>query len=166
MATYLSVFQMMPRQRHQTFGITGSNDVPDIYDPETWDKLGLGLMHPGRDAALRNLMPDQPDASARRQKACEHLTRALDYTQAFHRAIDRPIRIPTGLQSLLVIGSGRPTPSRLEYGLVSRQVTVASQGAVMSRYWGERLPRSTSRRRSGAIPPAVRRCFDTTGRAS
>lgn len=128
LATYLSIFEMLPRPGEVSVTIRGEADPPDLYDAAIWDRLGMGIMRRARDSELANLMPGAGDAEARRTQAKRHLARALRRARAFQRAIDRPEPYPSGLESFIVAGSGRATPSQVTYHPTTGRLDVTGLG--------------------------------------
>ncbi|MEO0361284.1 MAG: hypothetical protein AAF322_09250, partial [Pseudomonadota bacterium] len=79
LGTLPSAYQLMPRDRHRRarLGAWEGEPVSAIYDPDTWERWGWGLLDPGQDATLATLMPDAPDRAARLSRARGHLEKCL-----------------------------------------------------------------------------------------
>lgn len=115
LGTQVSVYQLFPRTRHNRVTIEGSDEPVDIFDAENWDKNGWGMLNPGQDKVLQILMPDEPDAAARRARAKLHLKKVLARSEQFQRAMDRPATLPEELEAYLVVGGGYETPAAGEF---------------------------------------------------
>ena len=115
LGTQISVYQLFPRTRHKRVTVQGSEQPVDIFDVENWDRNGWGVLNPGQDKVLQVLMPEEPDAAARRARAKNHLTKVLARADQFQRAMDRPTELPAGLEAYLVVGGGYETPAAGEY---------------------------------------------------
>ncbi|TDI61166.1 MAG: hypothetical protein E2O92_03810 [Alphaproteobacteria bacterium] len=115
LGTYPSLYQLLPRSRHQRVIWDGdsSDPVVDLYDPELWQKMGWGLSSPSQDKVLSILMPDIAETEQRLAIATVHQARLLERARLFHRAIDLPAVPPAHLEIFLISGDAEPTPSIL-----------------------------------------------------
>lgn len=131
--TFQSVYQLLPRNRHQAFiwDDDVTRPVEDIFDASLWQKYGWGLS--GTDSAtvriLESLLPDIEDAQLRQQIALKFQRSALTKAKQFHAAIDRPAEPPLGVELFLVSGDTRVTPEVFSIDSQSGQVSVFQTGA-------------------------------------
>lgn len=160
LGTMPSVYQLLPRDRHRRVRIpgepwsdilmadgNGDADTPGaiasmpegtrrsrrLDDPDTWERYGWGLADRGRDGDLAVLLPDVPDAGARRQIALDHQRKCLDRARRFHAALDQPAVPPAGLTLTLFAGDGRDTPGRVHLdagGRIERVEMQTGDGTV------------------------------------
>lgn len=117
LCTMPSLFELLPRDRHRRVvdGATGE-PLGSLYDPATWERNNWGPFSPSQDEYLQWLLPEAPDAAARRCIAAEHLRKCLARAEQFHRAIDVPSVPPETLSLSLVLGDAVSTPSVLAVG--------------------------------------------------
>lgn len=129
LGTHPSLYQLLPRLRHDRIRIAGESATPDIYDVEEWDRRGWGLLNPDQDAVLQGLMPGEPTADGRRVRARAHLSKVLERAKQLHVAMDVPAIPPPDLDAFLVIGGGVDTASVVEFDPAS--------GLANEVAWGE-----------------------------
>ncbi|MEM1161770.1 MAG: hypothetical protein AAGJ28_12615, partial [Pseudomonadota bacterium] len=115
MASYPSVYQLMPRNRHKRLRIGGA-PVPDLFDIDLWQEQGWGLVGQEADAGLALLLPAEKDPVQRREIARSHTERLLERARQFHTMMDRWVPPPPGLDLFLVVGGGFETPATAEVG--------------------------------------------------
>jgi pimeloyl-ACP methyl ester carboxylesterase len=84
------------------------------YDVAEWERRGWGLMNPVQDKVLAELMPEADDPAERRRLAREQLKKMLSNARAFHRAINRPARPPSGVEIFAFAGDAVSTASRIQ----------------------------------------------------
>lgn len=148
MSTYLATFQLLPHRGEVVLRLEGQETPLDIYDPAMWRQNRLGPFASDMLARLRNLMPDAASDEARYEAALTHVTAALSYADAFHKAIDAPSEPPGHLRSFLVTGANEETGAVLTLipatGLVEIGETADGDGSVThasSWHAGCRAPR-------------------------
>jgi hypothetical protein len=127
LGTFPSLYQLLPRSRHAPALWDGdaAQPVADVLDSELWERNGWGIADPGQAGVLASLLPDEPDAAARRSTALAFQRRALERARAFQAALDRrDARAPRGLDLLLVAGDATPTPAQLSVSRATRAVAV------------------------------------------
>jgi pimeloyl-ACP methyl ester carboxylesterase len=114
LCTFPSIFQLLPRARHARVvdDATGS-PITDLYDVNTWRRLGWGPFDPEQDEFFSWLIPDEPDPSARQRIAADQLRKVLARAEQFHRALDMPATPPTHLGMHLIAGDADETPGIL-----------------------------------------------------
>jgi hypothetical protein len=136
LGTMPALYQLLPRPRHGVLVAEGAGDDhpaaggagPDHFDPETWRELGWGLAAPDQDRILRWLLPDVPDAVARRRIALDHQAKCLERARRFAAAMDRPGSPPDGLGLYLVAGDAESTPQAVAVEPSTGDVRMASHG--------------------------------------
>ncbi|MGB0506036.1 MAG: lipase/acyltransferase domain-containing protein [Pikeienuella sp.] len=114
-ATHISTYQLLPRNRHHRVTIVDEAKPVDLYDIETWDRLGWGLLDPREDELLEILLPEATDRATRRTIARAHVAQMLERADHLHRAMDRKVEQPPGLEAFLVVGGGEPTLSNVSF---------------------------------------------------
>jgi len=93
--TFPAVYQLMPRLSKNGLVYADDGSPVDLYDAEVWARYGWGLLGPGRDEVLANLIPEASPAE-RLTAARRFLELALARAEQFHRALDVPARPPEG----------------------------------------------------------------------
>lgn len=113
LGTMPSIYELLPRGRHAT--VVNSNNpeerIPDLYDPELWERYGWGLAAPDQDRVLEELLPEVTDPAERRKIALEHQRKNLNRAKQLAAALDRPATLPTGVTLHLIAGDASPTPA-------------------------------------------------------
>ncbi|NNM01703.1 MAG: hypothetical protein HKO62_13200 [Gammaproteobacteria bacterium] len=108
--TMPSLYQLIPRARHQAVVEAGAPDNwLDLTDPEVWERQSWGLANPALDADLAVLLPEAADAAERRAIALDHQRKSVNRATQFHQAIDVPAAPPPGLMLHLVAGDAVAT---------------------------------------------------------
>lgn len=108
--TMPSVYQLLPRTRHQTVvDASASARSIDLLDPVVWERFGWGLASPRQNRVLMQLMPDVADSSVRRRIALDHQRKCLARAKQFHAALDVPAPPAPGLELFLFAGDSVPT---------------------------------------------------------
>ncbi len=114
LGTFPSIYQLMPRSRHQAviFGEDKNKPVEDILSPELWAKMKWGLNARDDETRdiLRNLMPDVKSEKARFKLASDFQRKALNNAKQFQMAMDQQAALPQGLDIMIVAGDATPTP--------------------------------------------------------
>lgn len=110
-----AIYQLMPRDRHhRVVDASTAEPIGSLYDVATWEKYNWGLADHSQDQYLKWLLPDVPDATARRRIALDHLRKCLARAEHLHRALDAPmVSKPGTLHLSLVLGDADRTPSVL-----------------------------------------------------
>lgn len=111
LGTMPAIYELLPRTRHGAVIEAGSERPLDILDPAVWETMRWGLAAPDEDRELQKLLPDAPDAAARRRVALDHLRKCLAKARQFQATLDLPAEPPPGLTLQLVAGDGHPTPA-------------------------------------------------------
>ena len=109
--TMPSVYQLLPRGRHQPLLDVNDQPVTNVFDPILWERQGWGLADPSQDRILEILLPDIADPQERRRVALDHQRKALDRAKQLTSALDVPATPPPTTRLLLVAGDSMPTMS-------------------------------------------------------
>ncbi|MFT5042978.1 MAG: pimeloyl-ACP methyl ester carboxylesterase, partial [Hyphomicrobiaceae bacterium] len=130
LATFPSVYQLLPRSRHHAALWDGDPDQPidDLLNPALWERMGWGLLAEDQAPMLEVLMPDVADAATRRRVAESFQTQALERARAFQAALDRPATTPHGLELFLVAGDSEGTVASVAVARDSGALTLLDTG--------------------------------------
>ena len=113
LCTMPSIYQLLPRPRHEPFvEEDGQTQIDDFMSVETWERRGWGLLSPQADEVIARMYPEFGSREARRDAAYDHVSKCLDATVRFHRAIDLPRQAPDSIVQHLFAGDGVMTPAR------------------------------------------------------
>ncbi|MFZ1746861.1 MAG: hypothetical protein WBO24_20980 [Nitrospirales bacterium] len=112
--TMPSVYQLLPRSRHQPLLDVNDEPVTNVFDPTLWERHGWGLADPSQDRILEILLPGIPDPQERRSVALDHQRKALDRAKQLTSALDVPATPPPTTRLLLVAGDSMPTMSAVQ----------------------------------------------------
>ncbi|MGJ8657559.1 MAG: esterase/lipase family protein [Akkermansiaceae bacterium] len=112
--TYPSMYELMPRARHNAF-VNNAGDMVNVYDSALWEKYNWGLLNSSQDKFLQWLMPNTTDIKTRRSQAKKYLDRCLANAEQFHRALDRKASgMPKTASISLVVGDAIQTKERIK----------------------------------------------------
>ncbi|MEM1072390.1 MAG: hypothetical protein AAGH71_06185 [Planctomycetota bacterium] len=114
LCTMPSIYQLLPRVRHEPYVDGAGEVIGDYMDPELWARQGWGLMSEESREVLGFMYPSLDTAAKRREAAMDHLAKSLDDTVRFHRAMDLPAEAPPHVAKHLFAGDGVMTPARSE----------------------------------------------------
>ncbi len=135
LGTYPSIYQLLPRPRHQRVIFEGDGQTPvgDLYDGALWEQYGWGLAAHDKDTRkfLENTLPDVADPEERRRIATGFQATALARARQFHAAIDRPAKLPDGVDLYLFAGDLEQTVDRVQVN------PETGKGRVMDRSPGD-----------------------------
>ena len=107
LATHPSSFELMPRPTEGALQeADGTVRADGGFDPALWERRGWGLANPLEADKRRWLAggEDDPDGRGLARQAA-----LLDWAQVFHRAADRRIDPPEGLDIHVIAGTGEAT---------------------------------------------------------
>ena len=107
--TMPSVYQLLPRSRHQALRDVNGQPVKDVFDSALWKKHGWGLADPSQVNILAQLLPNIANPHERRQIALDHQRKALARAKQLTEALDVPAQVPATTRLLLVAGDSMPT---------------------------------------------------------
>lgn len=124
-ASHPSTFELMPRGE-----VMDGTDAP-LLDPATWRQFGWGMSDPDEEANIRTLARGAANPVALAEQRQADL---MQRGKAFHRAADRPIDPPEGLQIIAIAGTGSPSLERVNVspeGDVTEGMTGDGDGTVL-----------------------------------
>lgn len=106
-----SIYQLLPRVRHQRIVDETTGEPIDFLDAMVWNHYGWGLADPDDARTRKWLLPDIEDAAERDAIAYEHLEKCLARAEQTFRALDRPATDkPEHLRMILYAGDVDETP--------------------------------------------------------
>ncbi|HEA69731.1 MAG TPA: hypothetical protein ENI07_23410 [Desulfobacterales bacterium] len=151
LSTMPSLYELLPRSRHQPLLDERGFPVKDILDPELWIQKGWGLADPKQDDILKFLLPGADSPEKRKQIAIAYLRKVLDRARQFTTVMDMPARPPPSLRMMLVAGDAEKTDQTIQYDAAGRLTvteTGPGDGTVLrsSALGDERLKGSLSKR--------------------
>lgn len=111
--TMPSLYELLPPEQDGPLIDEHSHPIP-YYDVAEWERRGWGLLDPASAPDLAALMPETPDPAERQRRAHGHLAKLLQNARAFHRAINRESRLPSGLELHSFAGDAVKTGSRVQ----------------------------------------------------
>lgn len=111
--TMPSVYELLPPEQDGALIDEHSHPIP-YYDVAEWERRGWGLLDPAHADDLAALMPETTEAAERHRRARDHLSKLLHNARAFHRAINRESRLPSGLELHSFAGDAVKTGSRVQ----------------------------------------------------
>lgn len=118
LGTMPSIYQLLPRARHNALILRDERDDHhhlDPMDPEVWHRFGWGLASPDRDAMLRKLLPEVDDPAERGRIADAYLASTLRRAECVAAALDQPAPTPPpGIELYLIAGDAVQTTLSLE----------------------------------------------------
>ena len=110
LATFPSIFQVLPRARHGAL-IEGNDPGKRLnpLDPTFWENLGWGFASSEQDEVLEVLLPEISEPSERRRIALDHARKSLQRAKQFQAALDVPSTPPQGTSLYLIAGDAVET---------------------------------------------------------
>jgi len=126
LGTMPSVYELLPRFRHNVLVDADTNAPLDILDPNVWESHQWGLVNPSQDKTLAVLLPDVSSPAERRSIALDHLRKCLDNARRFQAALDVPGKPLPGVRISLFAGDAAPTGTVV----VAQKGTVAINGTA------------------------------------
>ena len=109
LSTMPSIYELLPRGRHQPLMQADGEPVTDLFDPELWKNQQWGLADPKQDPVLQKLLPDIKNPEQRRKIALDHQAKALRRARQFTSALDVPAKPPDSLKLFLIAGDAEET---------------------------------------------------------
>ena len=104
-----SIYQLLPRVRHQRVVDAVAGEPIDFLDAKVWKQYGWGLCDPDDARTRRWLLPDAKDDAQREAIAYEHLEKCLARAEQLFRALDVPAEPPADLRLVLFAGDAEET---------------------------------------------------------
>ncbi len=133
LGTMPGLYQLLPRSRHRPVITDPDRQAVDIMDANTWSRHRWGLLNPGQQHVVRQLLPNVADPALQQRIAFDHLKKCLDRARAFHAALDVQTQPPHGTSLHLIAGDAYPTSAQLWVypdGRVSRASQLPGDGKV------------------------------------
>jgi pimeloyl-ACP methyl ester carboxylesterase len=128
LGTMPSIYQMLPRPRHQTLVDAQHPDQAiDFYDPQLWQRMKWGLADPNQDEVLQELLPEVTDRMSRECIALDHQQKCLLKAKQLHQALDIPAAPPPGVTLHLYAGDAIETPAVMSVDTQTGKLEIASQ---------------------------------------
>ncbi len=118
LATFPSMFELMPRTRHEPVLNLADDHPLDLYDSALWEQAQWGILNPSQNDILPNLIPHiSPEERTALVKA--HLRQRLHKAHQFQRSLDRPATPPSHLRISLIAGDAINTPRQIKLDPIS-----------------------------------------------
>ncbi|OEU50253.1 MAG: hypothetical protein BA866_10550 [Desulfobulbaceae bacterium S5133MH15] len=125
LGTMPSVYQLLPRSRHNTFQrLDNKSNLTDFMNIELWQEYSWGLANKKREKLMALLMPDIDSVSKRKETAMEHLEKCLTIATGFQKAMDKRATPPAHLNIFLFVGDTVSTP--LIFGVKKGESTLTT----------------------------------------
>lgn len=106
-----SIYQLLPRVRHQRVVDEATGEPIDFLDAKVWKRYGWGLADPDDKRTRKWLLPKVTDAAERDAIAYEHLEKCLARAKQTFEALDVPAgKKPGHLRMILYAGDVDETP--------------------------------------------------------
>lgn len=130
LGTYASLYQMLPRPRHQPVLWNGDRQAPleNLFDPVIWRRYGWGLAAPDQDRVRQQLLPAISGEADRLSVATRLQDRLLARARAFTAALDAPAGPAPGVHAMLIAGDALETAKTLQLDERSGALSVIETG--------------------------------------
>ncbi len=122
-ASLPSIYQLLPNGPEYIMYDDQSGQPLNLFDIETWDHRGWGLLNPDQDSVLQQLLPNISSPQQRRAIAKAHVHACLARASAFHRSLNVPANPPPGTTIHLFAGDAIPTMESISSNLESRTLS-------------------------------------------
>lgn len=127
LGTFPSMYELLPRPRHEAVVDRVDGRAIDVYDYNYWRDMGWGLADPKAYETLSILLPGVWRASERRRTGLEHQRKCLVNARQFHAALDREAEPPEGVSIDLIAGDAIATPQVVEVDAAKGSVAVVGR---------------------------------------
>lgn len=107
-ATFPSVYEMLPRLEAARVVWSDDGTPVDLYDASLWSRFGWGPFHPRWEDHVALLLPEVSDPAARRVALERHLATCLAHARRVHQALDTPKDL-RGVATHVFVGTDHPT---------------------------------------------------------
>lgn len=130
LGTYASLYQLLPRPRHNPVLWNGNaaDPVENLFDPVIWRRYDWGIVDPAQDQLRRYLFPAISGEADRLSVAGEVQDRLLRRARRFTAALDAPAGPTPGVEAMLVAGDANETPRTLGVETGSGRISILSTG--------------------------------------
>jgi pimeloyl-ACP methyl ester carboxylesterase len=115
LGTMPSLYELLPRSRHNPVFDENKLPIKDILDPDLWIQKGWGLANPKQELVLRSLLPNIDGPEKRREVAIAYLRKVLNRARQFATVMDMPAKPPHSLRMLLVAGDSEKTSKTVQF---------------------------------------------------
>lgn len=136
LGTFHTYYQMLPLNSTKSIAVKGSSESVDIFDPEFWIKMNLGLANPTNDETLKILLPKVSSREERRAIAIDHLRKCLKRARHFTDALRMPATPPDDVSFHLFLGDAVHTSRKAAIDPMTNIATVveyeAGDGKVLA----------------------------------
>ena len=113
LASFPSIYELMPRDRHHALVMSNGEPMPSLYDINTWERFGWGPFDPDVDDDLAVLLGEAPTREDRLDVVRHTMRHHLATAKRFQAALDVPATPPQSLLLNLVLGDVYPTNREL-----------------------------------------------------
>ena len=120
--TLPSIYQMLPRVRHDCVIDPVTKETIDHFDPEIWVEKKWGLANPMMDRTLKKLLPEVKTREDRLRIALDHQRKCLELASQFQQSVDRPSQVPSHLEFACIGSNDMETD--YQYLAYSRKVQI------------------------------------------
>jgi len=109
LGTFPSLYQMLPRGRHNPLLDAAGQPIEDLFDPKLWEQQKWGLAKPDEMDVIEHLLPDVDNEAERLQIAMKYQEEALNRADIFTKAMDLPAKPPETVRLMIVAGDAVQT---------------------------------------------------------
>jgi pimeloyl-ACP methyl ester carboxylesterase len=137
LGSFASLYELMPRDRHNAVVMKDGSPVGSIYDIKTWEKHQWGLMNPKMEKTFKRLFPEINDPEELQAVVHNTLKTHLENAKRFNKALDIPAAPPERLIFNMVLGDADETDRVLAFDQEKgkfRTVQTAPGDGVVPRY--------------------------------
>lgn len=121
-----SIYQLLPRVRHNRVVNAKTGKPIDFMDPKVWKQYRWGLTDPSDAKTRKWLLPNVKSAAERDAIAYDHLSKCLARAKQTFAALDKPATPPAHLRLILYAGDVDDTADVLEVNPDTGKVKVRS----------------------------------------
>lgn len=108
LGTMPSIYELLPRARHHVLIDEATGTSLDLLDPDLWEKHQWGLNDPDFHDKTHWLSMNLSEMD-HHDLMRDHVRKCLANARAFHAAMDRPAKLPSGLKLYITVGDGIAT---------------------------------------------------------
>ena len=113
-ATWVSAYQMLPRQEHAVWlDVEGQPIEIDVFSAQTWMENSWGPFAPGQDRFLAWVFPDETSLESRQERMRVFMDAAFERAGRFFQAMDQHSDARCPIDLILFAADIQPTPARL-----------------------------------------------------
>lgn len=137
LGSFASLYQLLPRDRHNVVTLKNGEAPGSLYDIETWERYQWGLMNPKMQKTFHRLFPEIEDDAELKDVVHNTLETHLKNARRFSRALDVPASPPDHIILNLVLGDVDLTTRIIEYDTEKGKLRVVEEtpgDGVVPRY--------------------------------